>query len=389
MPLVRKMLKSKLSILLVFNFIFFSCGKEKTEIQEITENRSDAKVTFNLEREIDLPNIIFASIDLCGDNLLINGYDIRNKKNCIINIYDLNLNLKKSYFIPFGQGPGDISDAAFLFINENLIYAIDNQNLRISIFDFNANMKLIKINRLKDVIFLPCFSENFNYIAFSKIEWIKNQKIRCPIYCAKFPSWKNTYIFDEVISKNMFDINDRIILGEDPFVDYFFKNNYLYTLDMGRYIITKTEINTRKAKKKRVNFKPIKLNVNVSEKERIIKMLRGRRANPNAYILSENLVPTSWMIPLGKGFAIIRRHNFEQDKDGEVEADYFDYDLNMIGKIKVPYFFRYNSFRSPGLSYYKSYTSNYLYTIEDTDENWKLKKWYVDESKIQTPNIIR
>jgi len=386
---VRKMLRSKLSLLLVLNFLFFSCGKEKTEIQEITENRSDAKVTFNLEREIDFPNIIIVSMDLCGDNLLINGLDIRNKKTFQINIYDLNLNLIKSYFIPWGQGPGDISDAAFLFIDENLIYAIDNQNLRISIFDFNANMKLIKINRLEDYIFLPRFSENFNYIAFSKIEWIKNQKVRCPIYCAKFPSWENPCKFDEVLSKNMFDINNRNILGEDPFVDYFFKNNYLYTLNMGRYILTKTEINTGKAKKKRVNFKPIKFNVNVSEKERIIKMLRGRRANPNEYILSENLVPTSWMIPLGKGFAIIRRHNFEQDKDGEIEADYFDYDLNMIGKIKMPYFFRYNSFRFPGFGYYQFYTSNYLFTIEDTDENWMLKKWYVDESKIQTPNIVR
>jgi hypothetical protein len=88
------------------------------------------------------------------------------------------------------------------------------------------------------------------------------------------------------------------------------------------------------------------------------------------------------MIPLRKGFAIIRRHNFEQYKDGEVEADYFDYDLNMIGKIKMPYFYRYNSFRYPGYGYYKYYTGNYLFTIEDTDENWKLKKWYVDESKI-------
>jgi len=383
------MLRNKLLLMLVLNFIFFSCGKEKTEIQEINENKSDAKVTFNLEREIDLPNILYASMDLCGDNLLINGYDTRNKKTCSINIYDLNLNLKKSYFIPFGQGPGDISAMTFLFINENLIYAIDLQNLRISIFDFNADMKLIKINRLKNVFFLPCFSENFKYIAFSKIEWIKAEKIRCPIYCAKFPSLENTWKFDEVLSKNMFDKKNRIILGEHPFVDYFFKNNYLYSLDMGRYILTKTEINTRKAKKKRVNFKPIKLNVKVSEKERIIKMLKGRRANPNEYLLSENLVPTSWMIPLGKGFAIIRRHNFEQDKVGEVEADYFDYDLNMIGKIKVPYFFRYNSFRYPGISYYKYYTSNYLFTIEDTDENWKLKKWYVDESKIQTPNIVR
>jgi len=385
------MLRSKLSLLLILNFIFFSCGKEKTEIQEITENRSDAKVTFNLEKEIDLPNIIYASMDLCGDNLLIYGYDTRDEKTCPINIYDLNLNLKKSYFIPFGQGPGDVSDAIFLFIDENLLYAIDNQNLRISIFDFNENMKLIKINRLKDFIFLPRLSEDFNYIAFSKTEWIKNQKIRRPIYCAKFPSWENKYKFDEIISKNRLDTKNRIILGENSFIDYFFKNNYLYTLDMTRYILTKTEINTRTAIKKRVNFKPIKLNVNVSEKERIriIKMLRGRRAIPDRYILSKNIVPTSWMIPLDKGFAVIRRHNFEQDKDGEVEADYFDYDLNMIGKIKVPYFFRYNSFRSPGLGYYQYYTSNYLFTIEDTDEIWKLQKWYVDESKIQTPNIIR
>lgn len=381
------MFRSKLSLLLVLNFIFFSCGKEKTEIQEITENRSDAKVTFNLEREIELPNIYFACMDLRGDNLLIDGYDIQNKNACLI--YDLNLNLIKSFSIPWGQGPGEISDAGNLFINENLIYAIDNQNLRISIFDFNENMKVIKINRLKDYIFLPCFSENFNYIAFSKMEWIKNQKVRCPIYCAKFPSWENTCKFDEVISKNRLDINNRITLGVNSFVDYFFKNNYLYTLDMTRYILTKTEINTRKAKKKRVNFKPVKINVSVSEKERIIKMLMGRIAYLSRCTLSENLVPTSWMIPLGKGFAVIRRHNYEQDKEGEVEADYFDYDLNMMGKIKMPYFFRYNTFRFAGPGNYKYYTGNYLYTIEDTDENWKLQKWYVDESKIQTPNIVR
>ena len=156
---------------------------------------------------------------------------------------------------------------------------------------------------------------------------------------------------------------------------------------MTRYIVTKTELSTRKAKKKRVNFEPIKVDVNVSEKERIIKRLSGRAANPNQYVLPGYLIPTSWMIPLGKGFAVIRRHNFEQDKDGEIEADYFDYDLNMIGKIKMPYFFQYNSFRFPGFGYYNSYANNYLYTIEDTDENWKLKKWYVDESKI--PTIVR
>ncbi|MCX6579702.1 MAG: hypothetical protein NT166_05905 [Candidatus Aminicenantes bacterium] len=310
---------------------------------------------------------------------------MRDKKICPINIYDLNLNLIKSYSIPLGQGPGDISDLAFLFIYQNLLYAIDLQNYRISIFDFNANMKLIKINRLKEPIFLPYLSEDSNYIAFSKMEWIPNQKYRYPIYYAKFPSLENPRKFNEVISSVHFDDKDRLILGEDPFVDYFIKNNYLYILDMGRYILSKTGLNSGKAEKIRVDFKPIKINVDASENERIIKLLMGRRANPNEYALPESLVPTSWMIPLGKGFAVIRRHNFEQDKDGDVEADYFDYDLNMIGKIKMPYFFRYNSFRFPGLSNYKAYAGNYLFTIEDNDENWKLKKWYVDESKIQTP----
>jgi hypothetical protein len=220
------------------------------------------------------------------------------------------------------------------------------------------------------------------------MEWIRRSKedvYRYAIYYAKFPSLKNPYKFDEIISHVKYDKNRRLILGENPYVDYFFKNNYLYSLDMCRYILTKTELNSLKAEKIRVDFKPIIINVNASEKERIIKMLMGRQANPNEYALPESYVPTSWMIPLGKGFAVIRRHNFEQDQDGEVEADYFDYDLNMIGKIKMPYFFRYNSFRFPGLSNYKVYAGNYLFTIEDTDENWKLKKWYVDESKVQTP----
>ncbi|MCU0288659.1 MAG: hypothetical protein MUF15_19980, partial [Acidobacteria bacterium] len=354
------------------------------EIQEITENSSDAKVTFKLEKEIDLPNIIYASITLGEDKLLIHGYDMRDKTACPINLYDLNLNLIKSYSLPVGQGPGDISQMTFLFIKENLIYAIDLQNFRICIFEPDANMKLLKINRLKEPIFLPYLSEDFNYIAFSKSQWLSNHKYRYDIFWAKFPSWENSYKFDEIISDIKHDKNKREILGEDPFVDYFFKNNYFYALDMTRYILTKTGLNSGKAEKKRVNVKPIKINVDVAEEERIIKLLMGSRANRDEYTLAEYLVPTSWMIPLGKGFAVIRRHNFEQEKAGEVEveADYFDYDLHMIGKIKMPYFFRYNSFRFPGLSYYKAYTGNYFFTIEDSDENWKLKKWYVDESKI-------
>ena len=387
--MVKKMLRIKLLLLLVLAFIFFSCEKEKIEIQEINENSSDAKVTFTLEREIELPNINYACMSLGKDNLLISGYNMLDKTTCPINLYDLNLNLIKSYSLPIGQGPGDISQMSFLYIVENLIYAIDLQNLRICIFDTNANMKLLKINRLKELIFLPYLSEDFNYIAFSKMEWIKSQKIRCPIYWAKFPSWEAPCKVDEIISNNKIDKNKKLIFGEYPYVDYFFKNNYLYTLDMGQYILTKTELNSGKAEKKRVNFKPIKINVDVAEKERIIKMLMGTRENPVEYTLADSLVPTSWMIPLGKGFAVIRRHNFEQDKAGEVdvEADYFDYDLNMIGKIKIPYFFRYNSFRFPGLSYYKAYTGNYFFTIEDSDENWKLKKWLVDESKIQTLSV--
>lgn len=388
------MIKRKLLLLLVLVSFFFSCGKEKfekVEIHDIAENRAQAKVTFNLERKIELPNIIFASVEINGELLLISGLNMLNRETCPVNIYDLNLNLKESYFLRFGQGPADISTMTFFFLDKNLLRAIDLQNLKISIFDLNASLKFINTSRLKGIFYLPRVSENSDYIAFSGMDWTENQKINCPIYCAKFPSLDDSRKIDEVTSGNIYDEKKRSILGKDPFVDYFFKNGYLYSLDMQRYIVTKTEINTGKAKKIRVNFAPITLSLNVSEEERIIKELRGRKATLNEYTVSENLVPTSWMVPLGKGFAIIRRQNFEQEKVGEVEveADYFDYDLNLIGKIKIPYFFRYNSFRSPGINYYQYYSNNSFFTIEDTDDKWILKKWQVDESEIKSPNRER
>jgi hypothetical protein len=90
--------------------------------------------------------------------------------------------------------------------------------------------------------------------------------------------------------------------------------------------------------------------------------------------LTEELFPASWMTQVGDGIAVARCENYDPDIKGPVPADYFDKDLNYLGKIELPYFFKWNH---PDTGQYHAYINFYskdgkLYFLEtrDDDDYW-------------------
>jgi hypothetical protein len=83
------------------------------------------------------------------------------------------------------------------------------------------------------------------------------------------------------------------------------------------------------------------------------------------------------MVPLGKGFVVVRRYSYATDCQGMVEGDYFSYELEMKGKVKIPCFMLIFKLTNPPQTY--KYHNGYLYLINESQDEYRLEKWLVKE----------
>jgi hypothetical protein len=97
--------------------------------------------------------------------------------------------------------------------------------------------------------------------------------------------------------------------------------------------------------------------------------------------LTEEIQPVSWTVPLERGFAVIKRKGYTTGCRGLVDADYFDYELNLMGKTKIPCF--YQIFKLKRLRFPATYLyhDGYLYLMyeDEEKEEYYLEKWKVEE----------
>jgi hypothetical protein len=97
-------------------------------------------------------------------------------------------------------------------------------------------------------------------------------------------------------------------------------------------------------------------------------------------IMVDKVQPASWAVPLGKGFAVIRRKDYSTSCQGMVEADYFGYQLNIIGKTMVPCFYKIFMLGVGWIPGTYRYRDGYLYLIyeDEETEEFYLEKWKVE-----------
>jgi hypothetical protein len=122
-----------------------------------------------------------------------------------------------------------------------------------------------------------------------------------------------------------------------------------------------------------------------SKREQWIKEHYGEYQRPSVkFVFTDYVLPTSWMVPLGKGFAVIRRYGYSRQCNGMVEADYFNYNLEMLGKIKIPCFNRIFDLTLYVIPRTAAYRNGYLYLVskqidKDDDDLYIVEKWQVQE----------
>jgi hypothetical protein len=287
---------------------------------------------------------------------------------------------------PLGQGPGDLGSGTFFSKSGDTFYAFDNTQRRINIFNKDLEFERFLITRqIYQSPILCAGGKHFIAAVFIMTFGESISKGGSEIVALNFPGLEKKVLhkFPQGLQIEKKNGKKIFYIGDYHQFDYFTKEEDVYILDMKEYILYRCRPDGTLIQSVRVDVE--KLPVPDSKRKQWINEHYGKyRHSPIKWTFTGYILPTSWMVPLGKGFAVIRRYGYSLQCNGMVDADYFSYDLEMKGKIKIPCFDRIFGLTSYVIPRVTAYSNGYLYLVskeidKDDSELYILEKWKVQE----------
>jgi len=381
----RKKMKKKIILtpLICLSFLTYCSRETQPEVEEIVleEKSEPANVKFVFEKKVEVPDMAYPSLHTTGKELYVLGFSTEKHKKVILNIYNEALELCSQKEFNIGKGPGDLGTGCFIFKFDDRIYFPDNTQMRVNIFDNEFNF--IKFVPLTKQIFLPVtFIKNGNYFLGTTPGVTKKVKNIYHSYIVQFPGLSKKPFHTlgpmNTWSSSSLTAPRKYVYGSIPDFHYFYKNEKIYFIKMDDYQLSLFDMEGQLLKKARVNVE--KKKVPKEKKIPWLNEIRGRLPLEKVD-LTDHIQPAGWMIPLDKGFAVVRKKGYGTRCKGMVEADYFDYQLNPMGKLEVPCFYRIYRLRRGYFVWVCQYQDGYLYLINEDEgnETFYLEKWKVTE----------
>lgn len=373
------MRKTLILMVLVVLAIYPNCKNSgESGVAEIVleEKPEPANVKLVFEKKVEIPGMMYASLHKAGNVVYVHGLSTEKQKKNILNIYtdDLALSSQKEFYM--GLGPGDLGDGCFIFKFDDHIYVPDNTQMRVNIFD--KDFKFVKFVQLTKQIFLPVtFIKNGEYFLGTVPIYFDNSEISYQFYIVKFPGleMKQFHTLGPIMPWSSSTNTKKLIIGRVPEFHYFYKDEKIYFINMDEYQLRLFDMEGKLLKKVRVNID--KKRVPEDEKLSWLKDQAPRLLDKT--ILTDYIQPGCWMVPLGKGFAVIKRKGYGIECNGLAEADYFDYQLNLVGKVEIPCFLKIFKLKKGYFIWTYQYDEGYLYLVNEVDETFYLEKWKVIE----------
>jgi len=374
------MRKITILMILIWLILLIHCShKEQSYLEEtiLKEKTSFIDLQWCKEKGIDVSDYSQANLYLDDDSVNLYGYSLKQNTQKIVKTYDRDLNLKSEKEFNIGQGPGDLGPGAHLYPIANHIYVADNTQGRINIFDKKMNfIKFVKTPfSYKNTIFTP----DGKYFIATQFMFYEARRILNHISIFSFPELEKNRIHTMGPCR-MRDEKDMVLRGECPEFYYFLKNEKIYLINMKTYQIMTFDLSGKILKRVRVQVEKIPV---PTEKRKV--WLKGQ-THPRLIDRSkfaDFVQPASWMIPLGKGFVVIRRTGYGTSCEGLVDGDYFNYDLQLLGKVKFPCFHFIYTLLDGYFHRVFAYDNGYVYLLtqdlQETDEDINLEKWRVIE----------
>ncbi len=331
-------------ILMILVISLINCkSKEKINEKVLDLNNNFISLKLVEEKSIkldvvtkDMPGI--AKID--DDFIYITFLNL--DKNMEIWKYNDNLEFQDKFILKYGHGPGEVINPRIYGGGLNNILIYDPPSYKYNLYD--KNFKFIKQYRLSDLgtflyygyKYIPehnCILDAF-YTYVSKSKTGMKAVIKIYLISLLKEKTKNKEIFNITIDKFK---NYKSIVAYPVHFTYFDK--YIYILNTKEYKIYKMDIKGKLIKNIKVKFKGKRFTEN--EIEKWIESHYGSKYK-NRFLYPEELWPACWIMPLGKGIAVGRRKDYNTNRNEPIIVDYFDKDLNFIGKIKLSYFKYWN-----------------------------------------------
>ncbi|MDQ1353835.1 MAG: hypothetical protein QG657_4142 [Acidobacteriota bacterium] len=346
---------------------------------KIDENKA-GNVHFSRKAFIETDIIAYPMLAVSEwqDKVIVYGLSTADKKlnTWVARTYDKALNFisEKTFFT--GQGPGDVGNFNIISITKDNILISENFNKRVTYYENDWTY----LKSLKHGLPLDAFEifDNGKVFMERKHFALENNKHSYEFLLGSIPDFNTKCLFRwvpfemAVPSKRL----PKLIIGCESEQAFFYKNKEAFLLECKKYHIMKFDSHGNKLKD--IIVKVAEIKTDHSRDDYYLEEL-GFLANKNKFVLSDTVNPTVTMIPLTKGFVVIRRYDFITPCNDWVVGDYFSYQLEFFGKIKVPCSYNLLSYRFGRTNERFKYDNGFLYAIQETEEKTIIEKWEVTE----------
>ncbi len=349
---------------------------------KIDENRI-ADVIFTFKSSVKTGFIAYPELNVSQKQdivVLFGEYKEEGKKSTLlVKTYTHDLRLTGEKQFKFGQGPGDVGNNNRISVTEKNFLVSENSNRRVSVYDHNWNLRSIEKHKQNNINNSFYLYDNGKYFLISIREWLPDYYSKYIFMMGTFPGFKTkTYYVTTPYSIRMKDggVFKFPIDGPISF-SYFFKNKEIFLLRSDRYQLLKFDISGKKLKDIIVDV--VKETTDRSRLDEFLKDQSWYKSR-NQFTLSDTVNPAAIVIPLNKGFVVVRRKNqYSTYCEGTNEGDYFSYQLEYLGKVNVPCFYQILDLLPIVNVINLGYADGYLYLLKEIDEEFSIEKWEVKE----------
>jgi hypothetical protein len=372
-----------LAVLLI---ISISCNKKnKSILTTIEVENASYPLTLIKEKEIKIDAVIkgipvLAKIE-SPNRIFVKTYN--KEGNTEFLAYNTDLELEKKNLIFYGQGPNECLQTLVMGGDENNIIIYDGMSQKYYLYDGDLkNRKTLKAKQPLESGWIPHgvnFSEKNNAFLTCLSRIIKPGVFEYHLHLRKIEDngIKDTEILK--IENNVYS-KKRLFIAAHP-IHFSLINDNIYILRPDEYRITKMNLEGIIVKEARVaNLGKVRF----TNQEREL-WIEERGLKKSRFTCPEYLWHACWILELGNGIAIGRRDNYKPLTKEWGDADYFDMDLNYLGKIKLPWFSDWNFPDQVMSDIFFQNKGNMLFFIEtretENDEEFWLTRWRIRDEK--------
>ena len=338
----------KIVILLMFPLILTFCSSD-VDFHQITPHGKPYPISFSKGKVIKLDIIVKGSCILekieDPDYIFVSFTNGSGDKEILK--YDLSLVLKDRFIIKRGQGPKEAMNPYILGGSIKEIICYDTSYKRImfwnSIFtdciiekrnlwygDVSSH-SLYYSPQLESILFL-LEEANSSPTAKSTVTLVlKNVKNK------EVPDFK---IYEMKHQFRRLGSNGRLNFWLSMPLHAFLLKRNVFLINLKDYIIYKYDLKGNLLKKVAVKFSNISFS-KAELRQWLEKSFPYKERIPYLHF-PEELWPACWLLPLGNGIAVGRRKDYKSSDIEWINADYFDLNLQYLGRIKLPFFNNWN-----------------------------------------------